>query len=50
VPISAPLLFAANDCLDIGLCLGGSVSPDYSDRAPFPFEGRIHSVHVRYDS
>jgi arylsulfatase len=50
VPISAPLLFTANDCLDIGVCLGAPVSLDYYDRAPFPFEGRIHSVHVRYDS
>ena len=50
VPISAPLLFTANDCLDIGVCLGGSVSLDYFDRTPFPFEGTIHSVHVRYDS
>ncbi|WP_416955079.1 arylsulfatase [Nocardioides sp. T5] len=48
VPVSAPLLFTANDCLDIGTCLGGSVSLDYYDRAPFPFEGTIHSVDVRY--
>ena len=39
VPISAPLLFTANDCLDIGVCLGGRVSLDYYDRAPFPFNG-----------
>ncbi|WP_127553030.1 arylsulfatase [Actinoplanes sp. OR16] len=48
VPISAPLLFTANDCLDIGQCLGGPVSLDYFDRAPFPFTGRIGDVHVRY--
>src|SRR5690606_32645455 len=48
VPISAPLLFTANDCLDIGTCLGGSVSLDYADRAPFPFEGTIDTVQVRY--
>lgn len=48
VPISAPLLFTANDCLDIGTCLGGSVSLDYFDRAPFPFEGTIDTVTVRY--
>ena len=48
VPVSAPLLFTANDCLDIGTCLGSPVSLDYRDRAPFPFEGRIHGVHVRY--
>lgn len=48
VPISAPLLFTANDCLDIGTCLGSPVSMDYRERAPFPFEGHIHRVHVAY--
>lgn len=50
VPVSAPLLFSANDCLDIGRCLGGRVSLDYYDRAPFPFTGRIHTLNVRYTS
>jgi hypothetical protein len=50
VPISAPLLFTANDCLDIGTCLGGPVSLDYYDRAPFPFNGTIDTVNVRYTS
>ena len=48
VPVSAPLLFSANDCLDIGTCLGGPVSRDYADRAPFPFTGTIDSVQVSY--
>ena len=48
VPVSAPLLFTANDCLDIGTCLGSPVSLDYYDRAPFPFAGTIHGVDVRY--
>lgn len=50
VPISAPLLFTANDCLDVGRCLGGRVSLDYYDRAPFPFNGTIHHLNVRYTS
>jgi arylsulfatase len=50
VPISVPLLFSANDCLDIGICLGGRVSLDYYDRAPFPFTGTIDLVNVRYTS
>ena len=50
VPISAPLIFTANDCLDIGVCLGGRVSLDYYDRAPFPFNGTIDNVNVRYTS
>jgi arylsulfatase len=48
VPVSAPLLFTANDCLDIGTCLGSPVSLDYRERAPFPFEGHIDRVHVAY--
>ncbi len=48
VPVSAPLLFTANDCLDIGTCLGSPVSLDYRERAPFPFEGHISRVHVAY--
>jgi hypothetical protein len=50
VPVSAPLAFSANDCLDIGLCLGGSVSLDYYDKAPFPFNGDIDNVNIRYTS
>ncbi len=48
VPISAPLLFTANDCFDIGVCLGSPVSLDYYDKAPFAFDGRIDRVHVAY--
>jgi arylsulfatase len=50
VPISAPLLFTANDCLDIGRCLGGAVSLDYFDKVPFPYTGAIDSVHVLYST
>ena len=48
VPISAPLLFTANDCLDIGIALGSPVSLDYYDKAPFKFNGTIEQVHVQY--
>jgi arylsulfatase len=48
VPISAPLLFTANDCLDIGVSLGSPVSLDYHDKAPFQFNGTIERVHVKY--
>jgi len=48
VPISAPLLFTANDCLDIGIALGSPVSLDYCDKAPFKFNGTIEQVHVAY--
>ncbi|HET6755683.1 MAG TPA: hypothetical protein VFH23_17225 [Jiangellaceae bacterium] len=49
VQVSAPLIFSANDCLDIRICLGSPVSLDY-DRAPFPFNGKIDKVTVRYTS
>src|SRR5208282_1276304 len=48
VPISAPLLFTANDCLDIGTDLGSPVSLDYYDKAPFAFNGKIEQVQVKY--
>jgi len=48
VPVSAPLGFTANDCLDIGADLGSPVSIDYFDRAPFALKGAIERVHVQY--
>jgi hypothetical protein len=48
VPISAPLLFTANDCLDIGIALGSPVALDYCEKAPFKFNGTIEQVHVKY--
>ncbi len=48
VPVSAPLLFTANDCLDIGIALGSPVSLDYHKKVPFKFNGTIHKVNVKY--
>ena len=48
VPISAPLAFTANDCLDIGQALGSPVSLDYREKAPFKFNGTIEKMHVQY--
>ena len=48
VPISAALLFTANDCLDIGIALGSPVSLDYYDKVPFKFNGTIEQVRVEY--
>jgi len=48
VPVSAPLTFTANDCLDIGQALGSPVSLDYREKAPFKFNGKIEQVHVKY--
>jgi hypothetical protein len=48
VPISAPLFFTENDCLDAGTDLGSPVSVPYYDKAPFPFNGKIAEVRVKY--
>jgi arylsulfatase len=48
VPVSAPLLFTANDCLDVGIALGSPVSLDYHEKAPFKFNGSIEQMHVAY--
>ena len=48
VPVSAPLLFTANDSLDFGIDLGSPVSVDYYDQAPFKFNGKIERAHVEY--
>lgn len=41
VPVSAPVGFTANDCLDFGQALGSPVSMDYREKAPFKFNGTI---------
>jgi len=48
VPVSAPLTFTANDCLDVGTDLGSPVSLDYFDQAPFKFNGTINEMYVEY--
>lgn len=48
-PITAPLTFTANDCLDIGSDLGSPVSLDYFDQAPFKFNGTINETKVKYN-
>lgn len=48
VPITAPVTFTANDCLDIGSDLGSPVSKDYFDLAPFAFNGTIRTTKIAY--
>jgi arylsulfatase A-like enzyme len=48
VPISAPLAFTANDCLDLGSDLGSPVSVDYFDAAPFAFNGKLGTTTIKY--
>ncbi len=48
VPVSAPLAFTANDCLDFGIDLGSPVGIEYYDQAPFKFNGTIEGARVEY--
>ena len=48
VPRTAPLLFTANDCLDIGMDWGSPVSTEYFDKAPYEFEGDIGVTTISY--
>jgi len=48
VPITAPLMFTANDCLDFGSDLGSPVSIDYYDKAPFDYNGTIGVSKISY--
>ncbi len=48
VPVSAPLVFTANDCLDFGIDLGSPVGLEYYDQAPFKFNGKIEGARVKY--
>jgi hypothetical protein len=48
VPVSAPLAFTANDCLDFGIDLGSPVGLEYYDQAPFKFNGKIEGARVDY--
>ena len=43
---TVPGAFTASETLDIGVDLGSPVSPQYSARAPFKFDGTIESVTV----
>jgi arylsulfatase len=48
VPITAPMAFTANDCLDLGSDLGSPVSTDYYDFAPFEFNGSLGVTTIKY--
>ncbi len=49
VPRTVPAAFTASETFDVGMDLGSPVSPEYAERAPFKFEGRISSVRVSLD-
>lgn len=43
---TVPAAFTASETFDVGIDLGSPVSLDYSDRAPFKFDGKIEKVTV----
>jgi hypothetical protein len=47
---TVPLAFTASETFDVGVDLGSPVSPDYYDRRPFRFSGKIHSLTVEVSS
>jgi hypothetical protein len=44
---TVPGAFSASETFDVGVDLGSTVSLDYFDRKPFPFEGKIGAVNVQ---
>jgi hypothetical protein len=43
---TVPAAFTASESFDVGTDLGSPVSPDYFDRRPFAFDGKIEKVLV----
>lgn len=43
---SVPAAFSATETFDVGKDLGSPVSLRYRDKAPFPYDGRIHTLKV----
>lgn len=41
-----PVRFSATETLDIGMDLGATVMPDYHEKAPYRFSGKIRKVDV----
>ena len=44
---TVPGAFSASETFDVGVDLGSTVSLDYFDRKPFPFDGKISNVGVK---
>merc|ERR1712173_455700 len=47
---SMTLFFDASETFDVGVDLGAPVSRQYEDRLPFPFNGKINSLKIKYVS
>jgi hypothetical protein len=48
--VSVPVAFTANDCLDIGTCLGRPCRWPTTTGCPSPVNDTIRNVNVRYTS
>ena len=48
VPVTAPLTFTANDCLDLGCDFGSPGSLDYFNLKPFKFNGTLGTTVIRH--
>lgn len=48
LPYTVPLAFTATETFEVGRDLGSPVSRQYAERAPFPFNGVVHDVHVEH--
>lgn len=48
VPRTSGYVMNANDVFDVGRDSYSPVSPAYYDRAPFPFDGKIEKVIIKY--
>jgi hypothetical protein len=44
---TVPAAFTASEYFNVGVDLGSPVSPNYFDRRPFRFNGKIEKVEVR---
>jgi arylsulfatase len=44
--MTVPAAFTASESFDVGTDLGSTVSRDYYERRPFPFDGNIKKVTV----
>lgn len=48
IPYTAPITFTASETLDVGQDRGSPVSLDYFEQAPYAFNGKVHSVRIKY--
>lgn len=45
---TVPAVFTASESFDVGMDLGSAVALDYHERVPFPFNGNIEKLTIKY--